>query len=116
MVQDDFFQWLNSEDEQLSEEALFEVMDSLEVCSVDPRHRVIVWDDGKRLSITQTAQRIHKQSKLPMQRIESHVVGWLEMHYEPQGLNEQQMDDFENMIDVWIQDYQNSQQAGDNST
>jgi hypothetical protein len=25
------------------------------------------------------------------------------------------MDDFENMIDVWIQEYQNPQQAGDES-
>jgi hypothetical protein len=115
MVQDDFFQWLDSEDGQLSEEALFEVMDSLEACSVDPQHRVIVWGDGKRLSITQTAQRIHRQSKLPFHKIESHVIGWLQMHYEPQGLSEQQMDDFENMIDVWIQEYQNPQQAGDES-
>jgi hypothetical protein len=115
MGQDDFFLWLDSPEGQLSEKALFEVMDSLESCSADPQERVIVWDDGKRLSITQTARRIHKQSKLPLQKIESHVVGWLQMHYEPQGLSEQQMDDFENMIDVWIQEYQNSQQAGDDS-
>lgn len=108
MIQDDFFQWLNSEDGQLSEEALFEVMDSLEGCSIDPQQKVIVFDDGERLSINQTARRIHKQSTLPLDKIESHVVGWLEMHYEPEGLSEQQMDDFENLIDAWIQDYQNS--------
>ena len=115
MVQDDFFRWLDSPQGQLSEAALFEVMDSLESCSVDPNAQVIVWDDGKRLSITQTARRIHKQSKLPLQKIKSHVVSWLEMHYEPEGLSEQQMNEFENMIDVWIQEYQNSQQAGDDS-
>ena len=109
MILDDFFQWLDSEDGQLSEEALFEVMDSLEACSVDPDERVIVFDDGKRLSINETARRIHKQSKLPLDKIESHVMGWLEMHYEPEGLNEQQMEQFENMIDVWVQHYQNSQ-------
>jgi hypothetical protein len=109
MILDGFFQWLDSEDGQLSEEALFEVMDSLEACSVDPYERVIVFDDGKRLSINETARRIHKQSKLPLDKIESHVIGWLEMHYEPEGLNEQQMEQFENMIDVWVQHYQNSQ-------
>jgi hypothetical protein len=41
--------------------------------------------------------------------IESHVTGWLEMHYEPEGLNEQQMEQFEIMIDAWIQDHQHSQ-------
>lgn len=109
MIQDDFLQWLNSEDGQLSEEALFEVMDSLEGCSIDPQQRVIVFDDGERLSINQTTRRIQNQSKLPLAKIESHVVGWLEMHYEPEGLSEQQMDDFENLIDAWVQDYQNSQ-------
>ncbi len=63
-----------------------------ERCFVDPSERVIIWNDGKRLSITQTAERIHSQSSLPVRQIESHVVGWLEMHYEPPGLNEQQME------------------------
>lgn len=115
MEQDDFFRWLGSPEGQLSEEALFEVMDSLEKCSVDPRQRVIVWDDGKRLSIAQTAHRIHTRSKLPSSQIESHVVGWLEMHYEPEGLNEQQMEEFEDMIDAWTRDYQNSQQGDPDS-
>jgi len=115
MEQDDFFGWLGSAEGQLSEEALFEVMDSLEKCSVDPRERVIVWDDDKRLSITQTAHRIHTQSNLPLSPIESHVIGWLEMHYEPEGLNEQQMEEFENLIDAWTQDHQNSQQGDPDS-
>jgi len=115
MILDGFFRWLDSPERQLSEEALFEVMDSLEGCSVDPRERVIVWEDGKRLSIAQTAHRIHSQSKLPLSPIESHVIGWLEMHYEPEGLSEPQMEEFENMIDAWIRDHQNSQQGDPDS-
>jgi len=109
MANDDFLAWLDSPEGQLSERALFEVMDSLETCLVDPSERVIVWNDGQRLSIAQTARRIHSQSNLPLSQIESHVVGWLEMHYEPEGLNEQQMAQFEIMIDAWIQDHQHSQ-------
>src|SRR4030042_1485394 len=100
---DDFLQWLGSPQGQLSEQALFAVMDSLESCSVDAKERVIVWNDGKRLSIGQTALRIHKRSKLPLPRIESHVVGWLETHYVPQGLSERQMQQFEDQIEAWIQ-------------
>ncbi len=109
MANDDFLGWLGSQEGQLSEQALFEVMDSLETCFVDPNKRVIVWNDGQRLSIAQTARRIHSQSNLPLPQIESHVIGWLEMHYEPEGLNEQQMEQFEIMLDAWIQDHQNSQ-------
>ena len=103
---DDFFSWLDSPEGQLSEQALFKVMDSLENCLVDPSERAIVWDDGERLSIDQTACRIHLQSNLPLPNIESHVIGWLEMHYEPEGLNEQQMEKFESTIEDWVRDHQ----------
>ncbi len=71
MVMDGFLAWLGSPEGQSSEQTLFEVMDSLENCLVDPNQRVIVWDDGKRLSITETARRIHLQSNLPLKQIES---------------------------------------------
>jgi hypothetical protein len=107
---EDFPEWLRSPQGQLSEQALFEVMDSLEKCSVDPQDRVFIWEDGARLSIGQSAHRIHVRSDLPLSQIESHVIGWLEMHYVPEGLNEQQMEEFESMIDAWISDHQNSPQ------
>ena len=106
MAKDDFFSWVESPEGQLSERAMFEVMDALENCFVDSDERVIVWNDGKRLSIVQTARRIHLQSNLPLPKIESHVIGWLEMHYEPEGLNEQQMENFETTIEDWIRDHQ----------
>ena len=107
---DDFFEWLGSEQGQLSEQAMFAVLESLENCSVEPVDRVIVFNDGQRLSINQTARRIHSQWDLPYSKVETHIVGWLEMHYEPEGLNEQQMDEFECLIDEWIQDHENSKE------
>jgi hypothetical protein len=103
---DDFFAWLESPEGQLSEQALFSVMDSLENCLVDPDERVIVWPDGMRLSIDQTSKRIHLKSNLPLPKIESHVIGWLETHYEPKGLSEQEMEKFEMTLDEWIRDHQ----------
>jgi hypothetical protein len=90
---------------QRSEEVLLEVLDALENASVDPLERKILWADGARLSIEDTARRIHAQSGMPLDSIESHVVGWLEMTYEPQGLNEYQMEEFELLIEQWITPY-----------
>ena len=42
---------------------------------------------------------------MPLDKIQSHVIGWLEMTYEPQGLNEQQMEEFELLIEGWITPY-----------
>jgi hypothetical protein len=88
-----------------SEQVLLEVLDALENAAVDPRERKILWADGARLSVEDTAQRIHAQSGMPLDGIESHVVGWLEMIYEPHGLNEHQMEEFELLIEQWITPY-----------
>ena len=90
---------------QRSEQVLLEVLDALENASVDPRERKILWADGSRLSVEDTARRIHARSGMPLERIESHVVGWLEMIYEPHGLNEHQMEEFELLIEQWITPY-----------
>jgi hypothetical protein len=90
---------------QQSEQVLLEVLDALENASVDPLERKIVWADASRLSVEETVGRIHAQSAMPLDGIESHVIGWLEMIYEPQGLNEQQMDEFELLMEQWITSY-----------
>lgn len=88
-----------------SEQALFDVLDALASASVDARAREIVWPDGARLSIEDTARRVHLQSGAPLDRVRSHVVGWLEMTYEPKGLDDAQMEEFERLIDLWITPY-----------
>lgn len=90
---------------QQSEPVLLEVLDALENASVDPLERKIVWPDASRLSIDETVRRIHAQSGMPPDGIESHVIGWLEMIYEPRGLNEHQMEEFELLIEQWIRPY-----------
>ena len=92
---------------RLSEEVLFEVLDALADASVDPQDRKIIWGDGARLSIEDTTRRIYSESQMSLHTIESHVhvIGWLEMTYEPQGLNEQQMEEFELLIERWITPY-----------
>ena len=89
-----------------SEQVLFEVLDALEHAAVDPLERKILWADGARLSIEDTARRIHAQSGMPLDSIQSHVVGWLEMTYEPRGLDEHQMEEFELLIEQWIAPYE----------
>jgi len=91
-----------------SEQALFEVLDALAEASVDARERTIVWPDRARLSIEDTARRIHSESGAPLDIIQSHVVGWLEMTYEPEGLDQEQMEEFERLIEHWIAPYDNA--------
>ncbi len=84
---------------------LFDVQDALERASVDARERRIVWHDGTRLTIEDAARKIHSESGVPGDVVQSHVVGWLETHYEPEGLDENQMEEFEQLIELWIAPY-----------
>jgi len=89
-----------------AEQLLFDVLHALEKTSVDPRERRIVWPDGARLCIEDTARRIHAESGGPVDRIQSHVVNWLAAGYVPEGLDEQQMEEFEQLIEEWIAPYE----------
>jgi len=88
-----------------SEQALFDVLDALKQASVDARERRIVWPDGTWLSIEDTARKIHSESGSPLDMVLSHVVGWLELVYEPADLDEGQMEHFERLIELWITPY-----------
>jgi hypothetical protein len=85
---------------------LFDVQDALERASVDARERRIVWHDGTRLTIEDAARKIHSESGVPCDIVQSHVIGWFEMDYEPEGLDENQMEEFEQLIERWVAPYE----------
>ena len=101
-----FAQWLDSDKGETSMEAMDAVAVALQRADLDIKQRRIIWPDGKRLTIDQTAKRIQKQSGGDLKSIASHIVGWLEMNFEPKDMDEKQMEIFEAQIEKWIEDYQ----------
>ena len=61
----------------------------------------------RRLTIDQGAEKIQQQTGMNIEKIRSHIVGWLQMEYEPKGLDDKQMQLFESHIDAWVEDYEN---------
>jgi hypothetical protein len=75
---DDFVSYMNSPRGELSAEVRDTVTVVLERADVDAKNRQIIWEDGQRLSISASAQRIQAQyPDYPMDLIEPHVIGWL---------------------------------------
>jgi hypothetical protein len=103
---EDFLEWMGTREGLKSMEALDGVFNGLEGATVEASERKIIWPDGQRLSIEQSVERIHKNSGLDRQAILSHLIGWLQMEYEPEGLDADQMQRFENQIDAWIAKYE----------
>ena len=84
-----------------------ESMEALDSAKVDPVGRKIIWSDDQSLNIEQTVERIRQDSCLDKVVILSHVIGWLQMEYVLDGLDETQMEQFENQIDSWVAEYEN---------
>jgi hypothetical protein len=89
-----------------SVDALDRVYAALENADVDARQRTIVWDDGQRLSLEQSAERIHAEHPdVPRELIETHVVGWLES-FAPESYSERQLEGLDRIAEEWLDDYE----------
>jgi hypothetical protein len=101
-----FAQWLESEEGLQSLEAVDCVYNALDSASVDISEKRIVWSDGQRLTIEQSAERIHSEMNLCQDAIINHIIGWLQMEYVPEGLDDEQMEMFESHINAWVEEYE----------
>jgi hypothetical protein len=104
---EDFSAWMGSPEGAESMDVLDHVFNALDGATVDPVKRRIHWPDGESLSIDQSVDRIGKDSGLDRQSILGHLIGWLQMEYIPEGLDEKQMELFENQIESWVEKYEN---------
>jgi hypothetical protein len=101
-----FFEWMGSSEGAESMEASDCVFNALDGARVDSSERRIIWPDGKSLSIDQSVKRIKKDSGFDGEVILGHLIGWLQMGYTPEGLDEEQMERFENQIESWVEEYE----------
>ena len=101
---DGFLEWMDAPEGQQSIEAVDLVFDALAHAGVDARQRKIIWADGKRLSIEQSAERIHAEhSGVARDLIETHVLGWLES-CAPESYSERQLEELDRLIEPWLDD------------
>src|SRR5215472_3629273 len=102
---DDSVDWMESPEGQQSIEVLHVVFDALDHVEVDAKRRMIVWLDGKRLSIAKSAQRLHAEHPdMPRDLIETHVFGWLE-NRAPESYTDEQMEEFDGLMQPWLEAY-----------
>lgn len=104
---DGLLDWMDSPEGELSSEVSDAVWILLEKADVDAESRTILWDDGKRLSITESVQRIHAvHPDFPLDLIETHLIGWLEMEFAPPTYSQEQLDELDRLTEKWIEDHE----------
>jgi hypothetical protein len=83
-------------------QSMDDVNEALEGADVDTDDRRIIWKDGVRLTVDETANRIKKQSNVDIEHIKRGILTWLEMEFVPADMNQKQMEIFEEKITNWI--------------
>jgi hypothetical protein len=98
--------WMASPEGQAAGEVSDLVCAMLEHASVDARRRKIIWPDGKRLSIEQSAQRIEAEHPdMPRELIENSLCNWLE-NCVPESFSERQIAELDRLVGPWIRDHE----------
>lgn len=100
------FEWLDEPELELNDEVRELAWEALQNADVDAANRRIIWDDGKRLSIDESVQRIHqKYPEFPLDLIESKVIVWLEGEFAPESYSREQLDELDRLTAAWIDDH-----------
>ena len=101
---DGFREWLGSEESKQDDLAIEEIAHALRDAAVDVARRVITWRDGQARTIEESVSRLHVITNLPINCLGIHLGAWLDMHYEPEGLSEEELEKFEDDILPWVEE------------
>jgi hypothetical protein len=102
----DVLAYMNSPEGELFLEVGEDASAMLESADVDAKERQIIWDDGERLSISASAQRIGVEyPEYPLDMIEKNVIIWLESEFAPASYTPEQLDELDRLTEAWIQDH-----------
>lgn len=94
---------MGTEEGQTSNDVLDLVWTILEKVDVDARGRKLIWEDGQRLSIAESVDRIHADHPdLQRELIDTHLVGWLEMGLSPDHYSEAQLNELDRITEKWV--------------
>lgn len=100
------FDWTYSPAELVSEEAREVVWTLLEDADVDAKRRQIIWDDGQKLTIVQSVQRIRAaHPDLSADMIEAKVISWLELAFSPDDRPQKEVDELDRLLDERLAEY-----------
>ena len=110
-----FIDWMSSPEGELSDEVMNTVWTILQKADVDASKRKIIWEDGQSLSIDQSVKRIHADYPVfPIESIDTHLTGWLEMQFVPSNYSQEQLDEFDRLIEKWVDAHQRQLQTAQN--
>jgi hypothetical protein len=102
----DVLAYINSPEGELFIEVGEIVSVTLEQAEVDAKERQIIWENGERLSISASAQRVGvEHPEYPLDIIEQNVIIWLESEFAPPTYTPEPFDELDRRTQASVQDH-----------
>jgi len=103
---DGLFEYMASPEGQLADEVRDVTWQLLEKMDVDAADRKLIWDDGRRLSIDESVQRLCAEyPEYPVGLIEGRLITWLESVFAPESYSQEQLDELDRLTEAWVDDH-----------
>jgi hypothetical protein len=101
----DIFDDLDSQEVQLAFEVQDVLQELLMKADVNAKARDIIWEDGQILSLRDSVHRLVQECpQYPFEILERQLTLWLE-HFPPESYSQAQLDEYEALSDLWLDDY-----------
>ena len=87
------------------EDILDIVDEALKAASINTDERLIIWPNGERLTVDQSAKKMKGENDLDNEMVKDGIMAWVEMDAQPEDKNKKQEEIFIKEIQNWVNEY-----------
>ena len=88
------------------DEDILDIVDeALKEAYINTDERLIIWPNGERLTVDQSAEKIKGENELDNEVVKDCIMAWVEMDAQPENKNKKQEEIFVEEIQNWVKDY-----------
>ena len=88
------------------DEDILDIVDeALKEAYINTDERLIIWPNGERLTVDQSAEKIKGENELDNEVVKDCIMAWVEMDAQPENKNKKQEEIFVEEIQNWVNDY-----------
>jgi hypothetical protein len=88
------------------DEDILDIVDeALKEAYINTDERLIIWPNGERLTVDQSAKKIIGDNDLNNEVVKDCIMAWVEMDAQPENKNKKQEELFVEEIQNWVNDY-----------
>ena len=88
------------------DEDILDIVDeALKEAYINTDERLIIWPNGERLTVGQSAEKIKGENDLNNVVVKDCIMAWVEMDAQPENKKKKQEEIFVEDIQNWVNDY-----------